>query len=219
MFRTSLRCAEVAGDPVAGAAALNNLGLVLTESGEVERGVDQFEASLQLLDRLGDRHHQAAVHSNLADALHALGRRNEAVEHAQTIRCAVRRGWRPANGWSLRDLVPHRLVTSMQRIGRLRSRARRIGRSAASASRPACSATSTDRRLHVQAPPCASVGTPPHGRVHRCRYERLPRGPSASFWRVVRCAVGPRVGAASGRLDGYLPPSTGARRRGQLRGR
>ena len=81
MLRDSLRCAELAGDPMAGAAALNNLGLVLAESGEPERGVDQFEASLQLLSQLGDRHRQAAVHSNLADALHALGRRDEAIEH------------------------------------------------------------------------------------------------------------------------------------------
>ena len=62
--------------------------------------------------RIGDRHRQAAVHSNLADALHALGRRNEAVEHLSNYAAALFADvGGPASGWSLRDLVSHRLVT------------------------------------------------------------------------------------------------------------
>ena len=66
------------------------------------------------------------------------------------------------------------------------------------------------RRLRVQAPPCASVGSPPNGRVHRCRYVRLPLGPSASFWRVFRCRSRATGRSREWRVEGYLPPNQGA---------
>ncbi len=47
------------------------------------------------------------------------------------------------------------------------------------------------------------------GPCDRCRCERLRLGPSASFWRVVRC--GGRVTGRSGEWTGDLPPSQGAR--------
>jgi hypothetical protein len=106
LFQRSLRCAELASDPGAGAAALNNLGLVMAELGDPKLGVTHFEASLQLLSRLGDRHRQAAVHSNLADALHALNERDDAAEHLkQSAALFVEVGGPPTDGrseiWSL----------------------------------------------------------------------------------------------------------------------
>ena len=95
LLRRSLRCAELAGDRGAGAAALNNLGLVLTERGEPSVVIDQLQEALRLLVQLGDRHREAAAHSNLADALHAGGRRDEALNHVKrsaALLAAVRSG-------------------------------------------------------------------------------------------------------------------------------
>ena len=39
------------------------------------------EEALQTCARLGDRHREAALHNNLADLLHALGRGDDAMRH------------------------------------------------------------------------------------------------------------------------------------------
>jgi DNA-binding SARP family transcriptional activator len=77
-LRDSLRLAEVARSSPAAAAAHNGLGLVRLEQNEPADAVDHFTASVSLLERLGDRHRLGAALSNLADALHASGRSDEA---------------------------------------------------------------------------------------------------------------------------------------------
>ena len=68
-------------DPAVRAAALNNLGLVCLSAGDAESGLEYEQEALEVCRRLGDRHKEAAVHSNIADLLHASGRDAEAVEH------------------------------------------------------------------------------------------------------------------------------------------
>ena len=77
-LRDSLRLAEVDRSSAAAAAAHNGLGLVLLEQDEPADAADHFTASVTLLERLGDRHRLGAALSNLADALHASGRSDDA---------------------------------------------------------------------------------------------------------------------------------------------
>jgi DNA-binding SARP family transcriptional activator len=76
----SLGMAERSGDAVATAAALNNLAHALRHS-DVERALKLAERALDLCVRVGDRHREAAMHSNLADLLQAAGREEEARRH------------------------------------------------------------------------------------------------------------------------------------------
>jgi tetratricopeptide (TPR) repeat protein len=79
-LEASLDSAESLGDPAAIAAALNNLALAL-RSEDLGRALDLEQRALELCARIGDRHREAALHSNLADLLHAAGRSGEAAEH------------------------------------------------------------------------------------------------------------------------------------------
>ena len=76
----SLELAEQQDDPVATAAALNNLALAL-RSTEIELALRLAQRALDLCARVGDRHREAAMHSNLADLLRAAGRTDEAMGH------------------------------------------------------------------------------------------------------------------------------------------
>lgn len=62
-------------------AALNNLALAYSASGETEQAITLTEAALSLCVSQGDRHRAAALHSNLADLLHHAGRREAAMTH------------------------------------------------------------------------------------------------------------------------------------------
>ncbi|HEX8729424.1 MAG TPA: tetratricopeptide repeat protein, partial [Ktedonobacterales bacterium] len=63
------------------AAALNNLALALRAAGQVERALPLAEAALALSVTQGDRHHEAALHNNVADLLHASGHVEDAMAH------------------------------------------------------------------------------------------------------------------------------------------
>jgi DNA-binding SARP family transcriptional activator len=77
-LEASLELAERLKDPSAIVAALNNLALA---TGDPERGLALEERALDLCTRIGDRHREAALHSNLADLLRAAGRADDAAEH------------------------------------------------------------------------------------------------------------------------------------------
>lgn len=65
-------------------AALNNLALALGTAGDTERALKAAGTAVELCHKVGDRHREAALHSNLADLLHASGRDAEANEHLTT---------------------------------------------------------------------------------------------------------------------------------------
>jgi len=77
----SLELAETLADPAAQAAALNNLALAYAAAGTLPRALELAESALSLSVAQGDRPREAAIHSNLADLLHALGRSEEAMRH------------------------------------------------------------------------------------------------------------------------------------------
>ena len=81
-LEASLVLAEQLGDPSAIVAALNNLSLAVSDD-DLGRALALEERALELCARIGDRHREAALHSNLADLLHAAGRRDEAADHVK----------------------------------------------------------------------------------------------------------------------------------------
>jgi DNA-binding SARP family transcriptional activator len=79
-LEASLALAEKLDDPSAIVAALNNLALSIEDA---DRALALEQRALDLCARIGDRHREAALHSNLADLLRAAGRDDEAVEHVK----------------------------------------------------------------------------------------------------------------------------------------
>jgi DNA-binding SARP family transcriptional activator len=79
-LEASLKLAERLDDPVAMAAALNNLASALRTS-DLDRAQQLAQRALELCASVGDRHREAAMHSNLADLLRAAGRTTEAERH------------------------------------------------------------------------------------------------------------------------------------------
>jgi DNA-binding SARP family transcriptional activator len=79
-LEASLKLAEKQNDQVATAAALNNLALSLRGS-DIDRAVQLSQRALDLCARVGDRHREAAMHSNFADLLREVGRNDEAMSH------------------------------------------------------------------------------------------------------------------------------------------
>jgi tetratricopeptide (TPR) repeat protein len=63
------------------AATLNNLALAYREAGNLPAAIDASEAALAALEHVGDRHHLAALHNNLADTLHQAGQEDLARAH------------------------------------------------------------------------------------------------------------------------------------------
>ena len=80
-LEASLTLAEKLSDPSAIVAALNNLAI---STDDLERALSLEERALEVCARIGDRHREAALHSNLADLLRKAGRDNEALEHIKT---------------------------------------------------------------------------------------------------------------------------------------
>jgi tetratricopeptide (TPR) repeat protein len=70
-LEASLALAEQLNDPGAGVAALNNLALASAASGDAPRALELTREALRRCAAIGDRHREAALHSNLADLLHA----------------------------------------------------------------------------------------------------------------------------------------------------
>jgi len=65
-------------------AALNNLSRLLAESGRLDEALPTAAEALRLGTERGDVHRVAALHSNLADLLHAAGDEAGALEHLKT---------------------------------------------------------------------------------------------------------------------------------------
>jgi tetratricopeptide (TPR) repeat protein len=62
-------------------AALNNLARLLAETGRSSEALEVAAEALQLGSELGDQHRVAALHTNLADLLHAAGQGEAAMAH------------------------------------------------------------------------------------------------------------------------------------------
>ncbi len=77
--------AESLPDPSVRIAALNNLALVCRDTNEIERAIKLTETSLALCVTQGDRHHQAALHNNLADLLLGIGKDSETMRQSVAI--------------------------------------------------------------------------------------------------------------------------------------
>lgn len=95
----SLALAETLNDPGARVAALNNLALVWAADGEAERALQLAETALEQCTFHGDRHHQAALHSNMADLLHASGQREAAMTHFKQAAALFAEIGRDAEHW------------------------------------------------------------------------------------------------------------------------
>ena len=65
-------------------AALNNLSRLLGESGRLDEALATASEALRLGTERGDVHRVAALHSNIADLLHAAGDEPAALEHLKT---------------------------------------------------------------------------------------------------------------------------------------
>src|SRR5690606_35318218 len=70
--------ARAEGEPGAQVAALNNLALSVEDP---ERAPALLEEALALCQAQGDRHREAAIHSNLADLLHAIGQKERSMAY------------------------------------------------------------------------------------------------------------------------------------------
>ena len=80
-FEKALIKAEEIGRPDLAAATLNNLAIARRRVGNTVGAVEAAGRALSLLEPLGDRHQIAALHSNLADALHEAGDEDLAHRH------------------------------------------------------------------------------------------------------------------------------------------
>ena len=68
-------------EPGAAVAALNNLARLLAETGRGREALTAAAEALELGRELGDQHRVAALHTNMADLLHADGQRDAAMAH------------------------------------------------------------------------------------------------------------------------------------------
>jgi tetratricopeptide (TPR) repeat protein len=80
-LRDSLAEARRLPELGAAVAALNNLARLLAETGRGTEALALGTEALELGSELGDQHRVAALHTNLADLLHAAGQREAAVTH------------------------------------------------------------------------------------------------------------------------------------------
>ena len=76
--------AEGIGDADLSVAALNNLALAHAALDDLTTAIELTAVALELCATTGDRHHEAALHNNLADLLHAAGHEDEAMAHLKT---------------------------------------------------------------------------------------------------------------------------------------
>ncbi|MEO5610597.1 MAG: AAA family ATPase [Ornithinibacter sp.] len=82
LLRRSRELADQLGAPDLQVAALNNLALAHRANGGVSEALELTAAALELCTTTSaDRHHEAALHNNLADLLHACGRSDESMFH------------------------------------------------------------------------------------------------------------------------------------------
>lgn len=69
-------------------AALNNLSRTASAAGDTAAAMAAARSALDLGERQGDRHRLAALHSHMADLLHAAGREEEALEQLKSSAAA-----------------------------------------------------------------------------------------------------------------------------------
>jgi tetratricopeptide (TPR) repeat protein len=81
LLEDSLVAARAARDPALEVAALNNLAGLRAEAGDLAGALLLAEEALLVGESHGDHHRVAALHTNLADLLHAAGRGDEALVH------------------------------------------------------------------------------------------------------------------------------------------
>jgi hypothetical protein len=77
----SLALAEKVPDPGARIAAMNNLSLACADYGQIDRALAYALSALELCTLQGDRHREAALHSNLADLYHSCGQEAQSMAH------------------------------------------------------------------------------------------------------------------------------------------
>jgi len=80
-LRESLDQARLLPDRSAAVAALNNLARLLADAKRTGEALEFATEALALGSQLGDQHRVAALHTNLADLLHASGQREAALQH------------------------------------------------------------------------------------------------------------------------------------------
>jgi tetratricopeptide (TPR) repeat protein len=80
-LRASLSEARQLPELGAAVAALNNLARLLAETGRGGEALATAAEALELGSELGDQHRVAALHTNMADLLHAAGEREAAITH------------------------------------------------------------------------------------------------------------------------------------------
>jgi tetratricopeptide (TPR) repeat protein len=81
--RWAAQAARQAGERIAEAAALGNLGNVLGRQGHWGQAIDQYQQSLAISRELGDRQGEANTLNNLGNALYGQERRDEAITYYQ----------------------------------------------------------------------------------------------------------------------------------------
>ncbi|MGH7608600.1 MAG: ATP-binding protein [Candidatus Dormibacteria bacterium] len=81
LLKQSLDQARQAGDTPAQVAALNNRSRSLAQAGRAAEALAAAEEALRLGAELADRHRLAALHTNMADLLHAQGEHTRADHH------------------------------------------------------------------------------------------------------------------------------------------
>ena len=80
-LRESLDQARRLPDHSPAVAALNNLARLLADAGRTSEALGLATEALALGSELGDQHRMAALHTNLADLLHASGQGEAALRH------------------------------------------------------------------------------------------------------------------------------------------
>ena len=80
-LETTLKIAQSLRDLSAQVAALNNLSLVSSADGDVNQAIALSQEALGICHEQGDRHREAALHSNLADLYHTLGSEDLSRDH------------------------------------------------------------------------------------------------------------------------------------------
>ena len=128
-LRESLDQARRLPDRSAAVAALNNLARLLADAKRTGEALGFATEALALGSELGDQHRVAALHTNLADLLHASGQREARwPPEGGRPRFRRRRHRRPA---AAGDLDPGRVVSETVRSTASGSRERGTSRVAA----------------------------------------------------------------------------------------
>jgi DNA-binding SARP family transcriptional activator len=97
-LRRSLDLTDVDA-PAARAAALNSLALAELAAGDRDAAAARAEEALRLSRAVGDRHGEAAIHGNLADILHAVGREEDSRGHQRHAAAILAEIGASAGGW------------------------------------------------------------------------------------------------------------------------